>query len=101
MASLSGDEAGGDVRIRGAGFDIVTPDFTSDQASIRLHFLDTRHRIPARGFELIFMPESGPFVKMATDSKGAVTLPSIDQPGILRIEGKPPQLVYIRLDILR
>ena len=98
MEFVSGQTAGGDVRLKGHGFEFVTPGVAADRSSIRLHFLDSRLRIPASGLELIFMPESGPFVKMVTDSKGGVQLPLINQPGILRIEGKEPQLLHIRLE---
>ena len=52
--------------------------------------------IPAKSLNLIFMPESGPFVRLRTDSNGLLPMRLSDQPGTLRIETPIPQLLRIQ-----
>jgi len=52
--------------------------------------------IPAKSVNLIFMPESGPFVRLRTDSNGLLPMRLPDQPGTLRIETPIPQLLRIQ-----
>jgi len=98
MGFMSGRASTGELKIRGMGIEISAPGTQEQYEAIRLSVADTRLRIPARGLELIFMPEHGPFKKLVTDSKGVVELPMPEQPGVLRIEGKVPQLLTIRLE---
>ena len=87
-----------ELSIRGEGIEITMPCRMTEPGPIRLQVRDFRLRIPARGLEIIFMPEAGPFTRFSTDSKGVAELPIPDQPGILRIEGRLPQLLRIRLE---
>ena len=51
---------------------------------------------PAKNVNLIFMPESGPFVRFRTDGNGLLPVRLFDQPGTLRIETPVPQLLHIK-----
>jgi hypothetical protein len=97
MDFLSQDTTIGDLKIRGAGFEISAPGTQEHYETIQLRVTDTHLRTPARGLELIFMPEHGPFTKVVTDSKGFVELPLPEQPGVLRIEGTVPQHLNINI----
>jgi len=52
--------------------------------------------IPARKLNLIFMPESGPFVRLRTDSNGLLPMRLPEQPGTLRFVTPIPQLLRIQ-----
>ena len=51
---------------------------------------------PAKNVNLIFMPESGPFARLRTDSNGLLPIRVSEQPGTLRIETPIPQLLRIQ-----
>ena len=95
---MSGRTSTGEVRVRGIGIEITMPGVLSEPGPIRLRVKDTRLGVPARGLELIYMPDDGPFTKITTNSKGIVELPLPEGPGVLRIEGKPPLLFHVRLE---
>jgi hypothetical protein len=98
MGFMSGRASTGELKIRGMGIEISAPGTQEQYEAVRLSITDTRLRIPARGLELVYMPEHGPFQKLVTDSKGVAELPMPEQPGVLRIESKVPQLLNIRLE---
>lgn len=89
-----------DLRIRGSGIEIVAPARLAKPRAIRLNVRDTQLRTPMRGLELIFIPEEGPFTKSVTNSDGVAELPVPEQPGMLRIETRSPQLIRVRLNLL-
>jgi hypothetical protein len=51
---------------------------------------------PAKSVNLIFMPESGPFVRLRTDSNGLLVMRVPDQAGTLRVETPIPQILHIK-----
>jgi hypothetical protein len=53
---------------------------------------------PSRYTELVFMPETGPFVRFGTDDQGDAELPSPIQSGILRIETSEPHFLQIKVE---
>jgi hypothetical protein len=97
MSFMDAGSGGGERDIRGRGIQIRLPDSVDPSGPIRLEVRDTRINVPARGLEMVFMPEIGPYSRLVTNSKGIVDLPVPDQPGVLRIETTPPQMVRIEL----
>ncbi len=72
----------------------------SDTEYLRFRLTQYRHfhrGEPLRAQELIFMPESGPFSRVSTNSKGIAALPMPEQSGILRLETDTPHQLYIHL----
>jgi hypothetical protein len=94
---MSGQTSTGELRLVGAGIEIILPGVMTEPGPIRLQVRDSRLGVPARGLELIYMPDDGPFTKISTNSKGFAELPLPEVPGVLRIESKSPQLFHIRL----
>jgi hypothetical protein len=99
MSFLAGGTDGVERCIRGRGIEILLPDIVDVSGPIRLEVRDTRVNVPARGLEMVFMPETGPYLRLLTNSKGIMDLPVPDGPGVLRIETTPPQMVRIELNI--
>jgi hypothetical protein len=99
MSFLTAGTDGVERRIRGRGIEILLPDIVDLSGPIRLEVRDTRIRVPARGLKMVFIPEIGPYSRLATNSKGIVNLPVPDGPGFLRIETTPPQMIRIELNI--
>lgn len=92
---------GSERRIRGGDLEITLPDpdVYVPHGQIRLEMRDVRLGIPARGLELIFMPDDGPYSRHITSSKGIVELPVPDRSGVLRLETSQPQMIRIELKI--
>ena len=65
-----------------------------DQRPVRL--AHGARQMPAVGRELIFMPESGPFVRFEADEEGKVQLPGPEESGTLRIDAGVIQVLRIR-----
>ncbi len=86
-------------QIRGANLEITLPDpaVLDRSGQIRLQLQDTRIGVPARGLELIFMPDKGPYERYVTNSKGVVELPVPGISGVLRLETPSPQMIRIEL----
>ena len=96
LGYFSGRTPTGEIRIRGVGIEIRTPGVMANSETVPLKVVDSRTGKPARGLELIFMPEHGPFSKLVTDSKGTAALPMQFGPGLLRLESKSPQVLRIQ-----
>ena len=87
-----------DIKIKGYGLTIKLPEDVPADGRLTIKITDTQLRAPARGLDLIFMPETGPFAKGRTDSKGVAEFEIPEQSGILRINGDPPQVLRIRVE---
>ncbi len=74
------------------------PESMSASLPLWTHVVDTRLQVPARGLDLIFMPKTGPFVKVSTGTDGRARMPMPEQSGVLRIETSPPQFLRITLE---
>ena len=97
MKLTSGKKIAGTMKVRASGFTISAPENLTNRGVVPLEFTESRPAKPARALELIFMPESGPFTRFVTNSKGIAEMPVPEGPGVLRIESKSPQLLYIRV----
>ena len=85
------------IHIKGYGLKITLPEEAPLDGRLRIEVTDTRLKTPARGMDLIFMPETGPFARVTTDSKGVAEFAIPEQSGLLRINGEPPQILHIRV----
>ena len=85
------------IQIRGSEFTISIQDSLPSGEPMTLRMTSRTQQMPARNLGLIYMPDSGPFVRFRTDDEGIVELPVPDQPGTLRIESGIPQLLHITL----
>jgi hypothetical protein len=65
---------------------------------IVLRLSNSIRQTPSRYTELVFMPETGPFVRFGTDDQGDAELPSPIQSGILRIETSEPHFLQIKVE---
>ena len=84
------------IEIRGYGIRLSLPDsVTADQAlAVRMAY--GSRQMPAAGAKVIFMPESGPFVRFEADRDGLVQMPVPEEPGTLRIEAGATQILHIQ-----
>jgi hypothetical protein len=80
------DSREGDIEIRGLTTTLSLPASTAAGEAIRVRVSDGPGEEPAAGGTLIFMPESGPFVRYEADGEGIVKMPVPDGSGTLRIE---------------
>ena len=87
----------GGVTVRGVGLKMGFPESMSASLPLWTHVIDTRLRIPARGLDLTFIPETGRVVKVATGTDGRAQMPMPEGSGVLRIETTPPQFLRIEL----
>jgi hypothetical protein len=92
---FSGSKPDGTLEVHGNGLTISAPENISNRDVVSLEIRDSRLDKPARALELIFMPETGPFTRFVTNSKGVAEMPVPERPGVLRIESKSPQLIQI------
>ena len=83
------------IEVRGDGISVSVNARTTVDGTLDFRIVNQRLNAPARGLQLLFMPEAGPFVRMHTDVRGVARLAVPDRPGILRIESKQPQLLHI------
>ena len=65
---------------------------------IVLRLSNSIRQTPSRYTELVFMPETGPFVRFGSDDQGDAELPSPIQSGILRIETSEPHFLQIKVE---
>ena len=63
---------------------------------IVLRLSDSIRQTPSRYTELVFMPETGPFVRFRSNDQGDVELPEPLQSGTLRIETAEPHFLTIK-----
>ena len=65
---------------------------------ITLRLSRSLRQMPARYLDLIFMPESGPFVRIQSNDVGDAELPAPIQSGILRIETDELHFLQIKVE---
>ncbi len=99
LAFMSGRAPTGKLNIRGVGVEVEIPGIQEPYEPIHIRVTDTRLKGPARGLVLIYIPESGPFTRFVTDSKGVAELKLPEQHGKLRIDTDTPQIVNVRVNI--
>jgi len=85
------------IEIRGRGITMSLPDTIPASDPMTIRVTAGLRRLPARGLKLIFMPESGPFVRHSADDDGLVQIPAPVQPGALRIDEPELQLLRIKI----
>jgi hypothetical protein len=96
--SLGKDSKGAaGVVIPGLGLELALAESVDPEDPLKIRITNTRLRIPARALEIIFMPESGPFERTVTDSRGVAELPVPSVSGTLRIETEKPLILAIHV----
>jgi hypothetical protein len=91
------DSREGDIEIRGLLTTLSLPASAAAGEAIRVRISDGPGDEPAGGGTLIFMPESGPFVRYEADGEGIVKMRVPDESGTLRIEaGSSETLAVLR-----
>ena len=65
---------------------------------IVLRLSNSLRQTPLRYTDLVFMPETGPFVRFRSDGQGDAELPGPIQTGTLRIETTDPHFLRIKLE---
>lgn len=84
------------IEIRGATIRIFLPDTVKAGEALPLRLSHGARQMPAVGREMIFMPESGPFVRFEADENGQVQLPIPEESGTLRIDAGVTQVLHVR-----
>jgi len=84
------------IEIRGAAIRIFLPDTVAAGEALPLRLSHGARQMPAVGREMIFMPESGPFVRFVADEEGNAQLPIPEESGTLRIDAGVTQVLHIK-----
>lgn len=84
------------IEIRGAAIRIFLPDNVPAGEALPLRLAHGARQMPAVGRAIIFMPESGPFVRFKADEEGKVQLPVPEESGTLRIDAGVTQVVRLK-----
>ena len=87
------------IQMHGLRITLSLPSTLAKNEPVAIRVASSLKNTPARRVDLIFMPDSGPFLRIQTDRDGIAKLPVPDQPGILRIETPIPQLLHIKIKI--
>ncbi len=85
------------IHIRGATIQLALPESAPAGKLLTVHLSHGARQMPARGREVIFMPETGPFLKLRADQEGRIDFPVPESPGTLRIDTAITELLRIRL----
>ena len=85
------------ILIHGRGYTLTVPDTLAGDESVTIRATRNTSNLPVKNLGLIFMPDSGPFVRIETDSGGVAELPLPAQSGTLRIESGIPHHLHIKL----
>jgi hypothetical protein len=85
------------IEIRGAGITLSLPDAVAAGEPLPVRLSHGARQMPAIGREMIFMPDSGPFVRFEADDEGKVHLPIPEASGTLRIDAGRTELLHIRV----
>ena len=93
VAALAASES---IQIPARRYTLSLPHTQAADEPVVIRVAHRLNNMPAKSLNLIFMPESGPFVRLRTDSNGLLPLRLSDQPGTLRIEAPMPQLLRIQ-----
>jgi len=86
------------VQIQSMDVNISLQESTSVGDPITLRLSRSLRQMPARYLDLIFIPESGPFVRIRSNEEGDAELPAPIQSGILRIETDEPHFLHIKVE---
>ncbi len=84
------------IQIPARRYSLYLPHMQQADEPVVIRVAHRMKKIPAKNLNLIFMPESGPFVRLRTDSNGLLVMRVQDQPGTLRIETPIPQILHIK-----
>jgi len=85
------------ILIHGRGYMVSVPDTLAGDESVTIRVTRNTNNLPVKNLGLIFMPDSGPFMRVETDSEGRAELPLPAQSGTLRIESGIPHHLHIKL----
>ncbi len=85
------------VDIQGVRHVLSLPQSIAADGPIRIRASRFLQKQPARNVALIFMPDSGSFIRVETDGNGVAELPVPEQDGVLRIDGPVPELLNIKI----
>lgn len=85
------------IQILGSGIKISLAEVLPVGRPLFLRISNTNPDVPATWLDLIFMPETGAFVKISTNTKGLAKLPVPEVSGVLRIGGDRPHLLHIKI----
>ena len=86
------------VQIQSPRINISLPESIAVGNPITLHLSSSLREMPARYLDLIFMPDTGPFIRLQSDDQGSAELPDPIQSGILRIETDEPHFLQIKVE---
>jgi hypothetical protein len=85
------------IHIRGATITLSLPESVLAGEPLIVHLSHGARQMPARRQEVVFMPETGPFLKLRADEAGRIDMLVPEQPGTLRIDTRITELLQIRL----
>jgi hypothetical protein len=85
------------MQIQSRGLNISLPESIAVGESITLRLSTSLRQTPLRYLDVVFMPESGPFVRFQSDDKGDAVLPAPLQSGVLRIGSS--ELHFLRIKV--
>ena len=86
------------VQIQSMSINISLPKSIAVGDPITLQLSRSLRQMPARYLGLVFMPDTGPFVRLRCDDQGSANLPEPIQSGILRIETDEPHFLRIKVE---
>ena len=86
------------LQIQSMSINISLPGSIAVGKPITLQLSRSLRQMPARYLDLVFMPDTGPFVRLQCDDQGSTDLPEPIQSGILRIETDEPHFLQIKVE---
>ena len=84
--------------IHGRGYILSVSEMLADDEPISIRVTRDNSNLPVKRLALIFMPDTGPFVRVVTDSEGHAELPIPEQSGTLRIQSGIPHVLHIKIN---
>jgi hypothetical protein len=84
------------IEVHGSGITLSLPDSVAVGEALPIRLSHGARQMPARGQEVIFMPETGPFVRYEADDDGRLLMPVPAQAGTLRIEAGTTQFLTVK-----
>lgn len=85
------------ILIYGRGYVVSVPDTLASDKPVTIRVTRNTTNLPVKNLGLIFMPDSGPFMRVETDSDGRAELPVPEQSGTLRFESRIPHLLHVKI----
>ena len=86
------------IQILSRDLNISLPESTAVGEPIPLRLSRTLRQMPMRYLDLVFMPDTGPFVRFKSDDEGDAVLPSPLQSGVLRIGSSEAHFLRIKVE---